>query len=158
MTCFTSGQFISHAVCNSSSSRPRLVEGTSDVSSSAEGFPVYIVAAVRGSLTKSYPVNFLNWRQLPSPSRINTIPEPLMCVPFHSERSRRIHTPVNTTSALDSARAQDRGRASTRALRLHVNLSETYPVAHGHHTVPGQPPSQTSFLWLQLETKDTAAS
>lgn len=33
----------------------------SDFSSSAQSFQIYTVAEARGRLTKTHPVNFLNW-------------------------------------------------------------------------------------------------
>lgn len=61
-------------------------------------------------------------------------PEPLMHMSFHSEQSCGINMPANATSAsdLDFTGAQDRGRVSTPALRLHVFLQKVTQGAPNH--------------------------
>lgn len=53
--------FISHAVCNSSSSKPSLVDGAIRFFKLSAKLSNLHCGRSRGRLTKSYPVNFLNW-------------------------------------------------------------------------------------------------
>lgn len=119
MTCFTSGHLYHMRFAIPAAPNPAWSMAPSDFSSSVQGLQIYIVAEARGRLTKSYPVNFLNWwHHLHPAGSVQAQEHFKVCALPQCLKLWDKHTPKTRAGDLDFARAQDRGHVSSDTAHL----------------------------------------